>query len=66
MINESKVLEVVKTVTDKTAYFFEGTLFVETTDSSVAVTLFNVLREKVTAALAFQRVGSETAYDFFG
>ena len=66
MINESKVLEVVKSVTNEEAYFFEGTLFVKTVDSRVAINLFNALREKVTAALAIQKVGSETAYDFLG
>lgn len=65
MINEQKVLEVVKSVTDTGAYFFNGTLFLETEDSGVAVEVFNALWEQVTAAIAFGRCGqSETSYDF--
>jgi len=62
---EKRVLNVVKEVTDTPAYFFEGTLFLETEDSKTAVTVFNALREQVTAAIAFGRAGqSETSYDF--
>jgi len=61
---EKRVLDVVKSVTDTNAYFFNGTLFLETTDSKVAVDVFNALWEKVTAALAFCKAGEETAYDF--
>jgi hypothetical protein len=65
MINEQKVLEVVKSVTDTGAYFFNGTLFLETEDSKIAVDVFNALWEQVTAAIAFGRCGqSETSYDF--
>lgn len=65
MINEQKVLEVVKSVTDTSAYFFNGTLFLETEDSKIAVDVFNALWEQVTAAIAFGRCGqSETSYDF--
>ena len=65
MINEQKVLEVVKSVTDTGAYFFNGTLFLETENSSVAVDVFNALCEQVTAAIAFGLCGqSETSYDF--
>ena len=65
MFNEAKVLEVVKSVTDTVAYFFNGTLFLETEDSTVAVAVFNALYSQVTPALAFGRAGqSETSYDF--
>jgi len=66
MINESKVLEVVKSVTETNAYFFNGTLFLETIDSKIATDVFFEICEKVTAALAFGKVGNETSYDFFG
>ena len=64
MINESKVLEVVKSITSVRAYFFNGTLFLETHDSAIAVDVFNEICEKVTAAVAFGKCGSETSYDF--
>lgn len=65
MINEQKVLEVVKSVTNTGAYFFNGTLFLETEDSKIAVDVFDALYEKVTAAIAFGKCGqSETSYDF--
>jgi hypothetical protein len=64
MINEVKVLEVVKSVTSTPAYFFNGTLFLETHDSAIAVDVFNSLCEKVTSALAFGKCGNETSYDF--
>jgi hypothetical protein len=63
---QAKVLAVVAEITDAPAYFYEGTLFVKTTDSAVSVTVFDALWEKITAALAFQKVGDETAYDFLG
>ena len=62
---EKKVLNVVSEVTDTPAYFFEGTLFLTTSDPELAVEVFNALHEKVTAALSIVRSGhSETAYDF--
>lgn len=65
MINEQKVLEVVKSVTNIGAYFFNGTLFLETEDSKIAVDVFDALYEQVTAAIAFGKCGqSETSYDF--
>jgi hypothetical protein len=63
---QTKVLETVRGVTDTPAYFFEGTLFVQTTDSAIAVRVFDVIWEKITAAVAFGKVGSETSYDFLG
>ena len=66
MINEAKVLEVVKSVTDIRAYFFNGTMFLETVDSAVATDVFFTICEKITAAVAFGRCGDETSYDFLG
>lgn len=61
---EKVVLNVVESVTDTPAYFYNGTLFLETIDSKVAVDVFNALCERVTAALSFGKVGAETSYDF--
>lgn len=61
---EKRVLSVVETVTDTPAYFYEGTLFLETADSKTAVAVFNALHEQVTAAISFGKVGNETSYDF--
>lgn len=66
MINESKVLEVVKSVTNTPAYFVNGTMFLQTHDSAIAVDVFNAIYEQITAALAFGKCGSETSYDFLG
>lgn len=65
MAFEKIVLEVVKSVTSVPAYFYEGTLFLETQDSRVATQVFNALREEVTAAIAYGKVGVyDTSYDF--
>lgn len=61
---EKRVLDVVKSVTDVNAYFFNGTLFLETIDSKIATEVFDALWERVTAALAFGKCGNETSYDF--
>ena len=61
---ESKVLSVVAEVTDTPAYFYNGTLFLETIDSKIATEVFDLLWEKVTAALSFGKCGTETSYDF--
>jgi hypothetical protein len=62
---EAKVIEVVKTVTSVPAYFYEGTLFLETQDSVTATRVFNALAKEVTPALAYGKCGVfETSYDF--
>ena len=61
---EKRVLSVVAEVTDVPAYFYNGTMFLETTDSKVATEVFDSLYERITAALAFGKCGSETSYDF--
>lgn len=67
MLNKQKVLEVVKSVTNTGAYFYNGTLFLETQDSKIATDVFFTLCDKVTSALAFGKCGqSETSYDFLG
>lgn len=61
---EKTVLAAVKSVTDIRAYFFNGTLFLETEDSKVAVEVFNALHG-VIGAVIFGKAGqSETFYDF--
>lgn len=50
MINEAKVLAVVKSITDVRAYFFEGTMFLETVDSAIATDVFFKLCDEVTPA----------------
>ena len=67
MINEAKVLEVVKSITNVRGYFFNGTFFLETEDSKIATDVFFALTEQVTAAISFGKCGqSETSYDFLG
>ena len=64
---EKKVLNVVAEVTDTRAYFFQGTLFLETEDSAIATDVFFKLCDEVTPAISFGRCGqSETSYDFLG
>lgn len=64
MINEVKALEVVKSITATPAYFFNGTLFLETVDSAIATDVFFKLCDEVTPAISFGKVGTETSYDF--
>jgi hypothetical protein len=62
---ESNVLNVVKSVTDVRAYFFHGTMFLETEDSAIATDVFFKLCDEVTPAISFGKCGqSETSYDF--
>jgi hypothetical protein len=63
---EARVLSVVAEVTSVPAHFFNGTLFLETADSKIATEVFDALYERITKALAFGRVGTETSYDFLG
>ena len=62
---EDKVLAVVKSVTTTRAYFFGGTLFLETEDSKIATDVFFELCDRVTPAISYGLCGqSETSYDF--
>lgn len=64
---ESKALAVVKSVTNTRAYFFNGTMFLETEDSKIATDVFFALCDQVTPAISFGKAGqSETSYDFLG
>jgi len=67
MINEATVLAVVKSITNTRAYFFNGTMFLETEDSKIATDVFFALCDQVTPAISFGKCGqSETSYDFLG
>jgi hypothetical protein len=62
---EKRVIEVVRTVTDAEAHFYEGSLFLHTADRDIAVLVYNALRKRVTGRLAFGPAGEfETVYDF--
>ena len=62
---EKRVLAVVKEVTDVRAYFFQGTMFLETEDSKTATDVFFKLCDEITPAISFGKCGqSETSYDF--
>ncbi len=62
---EERALAVVKSVTSTRAYFFQGTMFLETEDSKIATDVFFALCDKITSAIAFGKCGqSETSYDF--
>lgn len=62
---ETEVLACVKNVTDVPAHFFNGTMFLETGNSDVALNVYNYLYENVTKGLIFGKVGQyETSYDF--
>jgi hypothetical protein len=62
---EKKVLNVVAEVTDVHAYFFNGTMFLETEDSAIATKVFNALGKYLSGAVIFGKCGqSETFYDF--
>lgn len=62
---EKKVLAVVESITDVRAYFFQGTLFLETEDSKIATDVFFALCDQITSAISYGKAGqSETSYDF--
>jgi hypothetical protein len=63
---EDRQLAIVKSVTDKRAYFFNGTMFLETEDSKVATEVYNALHvNNQSCGVIFGKAGqSETFYDF--
>lgn len=63
---EERCLEIVKSVTSKRAYFFHGTMFLESEDSEIAVKVFNALAvNNQSLGIIFGKAGqSETSYDF--
>lgn len=63
---EDRQLAIVKSVTSTRAYFFQGTMFLETEDSEIATKVYNALAiNNQSIAIAFGKCGqSETSYDF--
>lgn len=63
---EDRCIAIVKSVTDKRAYFFQGTMFLETEDSEIATKVYNALAiNNQTCGIIFGKCGqSETSYDF--
>ena len=62
---EDRCLAIVKSITNVRAYFFQGTMFLETEDSKIATDVFFALTEQMTPAISYGLCGqSETSYDF--
>lgn len=63
---EDRCIEIVKSVTSKRAYFFQGSMFLETEDSKIATEVYNALSiNNQTIGICFGKAGqSETFYDF--
>ena len=63
---EDRCIAIVKSVTDKRAYFFQGTMFLETEDSEIATKVYNALAvNNQTCGIMFGKCGGgETSYDF--
>ena len=63
---EERCLAIVADVTSKRAYFFQGTMFLETEDSEIATKVYNALAvNNQTVGICFGKAGqSETFYDF--
>ena len=63
---EDRCIAIVKSVTDKRAYFFQGTMFLETEDSVIATQVYNALAvNNQKLIICFGLAGqSETYYDF--
>lgn len=63
---EERCLAIVSSVTGKRAYFFNGTMFLETEDSKIATEVYNALSvNNQTVGIIFGKCGqSETSYDF--
>lgn len=67
MLNfEDRCIAIVKSVTAKRAYFFNGTMFLETEDSEIATKVYNALAiNNQSIGIIFGKCGqSETSYDF--
>jgi hypothetical protein len=65
MAFESRVLSVVAEVTDAYAYFFNGTMFLESDDNALAVRVLKALESDLACGIMFSKAGrSEIAYDF--
>lgn len=67
MLNfEDRCLAITADVTTKRAYFFNGTMFLETEDSEIATKVYNALAiNNQSIGIIFGKCGqSETSYDF--
>lgn len=63
---EDRCLAIVESVTDVRAYFFQGTMFLETEDSAIATKVYTALAvNNQSIGIEFGLCGqSETFYDF--
>lgn len=63
---EERQLAIVADVTSTRAYFFQGTLFLETEDSEIATKVYNALAiNNQSCGITYGLCGqSETSYDF--
>ena len=63
---EDRCIAIAKSVTDIHAYFFQGTMFLETEDSAIATNVYDALAgNSQTIGIQFGLCGqSETSYDF--
>jgi hypothetical protein len=62
---ETRCLEIVKSVTAANAYFFSGTMFLNTKDSKIATQVYSALSvNNQTIGIVFGLAGDETFYDF--
>lgn len=63
---EDRCIAIVKSVTNIRAYFFQGTMFLETEDSKIATQVYNALAaNNQTIGIEYGLCGqSETSYDF--
>jgi hypothetical protein len=63
---EDRCIAIAKSVTAKRAYFFQGTMFLETEDSKIATEVYDALViNNQTCGIIFGKCGqSETSYDF--
>jgi len=63
---EDRCIAIVESVTAIRAYFFQGTMFLETEDSEIATKVYNAQEiNNQTCGIFFGKCGqSETSYDF--
>jgi hypothetical protein len=63
---EERILAITASVTAVRAYFFQGTMFLETEDSKIATDVYNALAiNNQSIGIIFGKAGqSETSYDF--
>lgn len=62
---EDRCLAITADVTSVPAYFFQGTMFLQTTDSEIATRVYNALfYNNQSCGVIFGKCGDETSYDF--